>query len=123
MIRLLFDQNISYRVVKQLQTAFPTIVGVRECGLYNADDYQIWEYARQNQYTVVTFDKDIPAIGSVRGFPPKIIWLRTGNLSNLAIAALFTEHLNEFTDFIANEKKGCLMVYLDSFPNDQTVKE
>ncbi len=73
MIRLLFDQNISYRVVKQLKELLPDTVGVREVGLLNADDFIIWEYARRENYVIVTFDKDILLIGSVRGFPPKII--------------------------------------------------
>lgn len=81
-------------------------------GLINADDFEIWEYARQHDYTVVTFDKDIPAIGSVRGFPPKGIWLRTGNLSNQAVLALFHERSEQFAEFIANDRKGCLLVYL-----------
>ena len=122
-MRLLFDQNISYRVVKQLKTIFPNVIGVRECGLFNTDDYQILEYARQNDYTVVTFDKDIPTIGSVKGFLPKIIWLRTGNLSNQGIVALFTDHSDQFVAFIANERKGCLMVYSNSGPNNQTREE
>lgn len=122
-MRLLFDQNISFRVVKQLKTTFPDVIGVRECGLFNADDYQIWEYARQNNYTVVSFDKDIPDIGSVRGFPPKIIWLRTGNLSNPSIIALFNDHADQFAAFIANEKKGCLMVYPSSVPDNQITEE
>lgn len=121
-MRLLFDQNISFRVVKQLKALFPDIIGVWEAGLINADDYEIWEYARQHGYTVVTFDKDIPAIGSVRGFPPKIIWLRTGNLNNLGIVSLFINHTEQFNDFIARHNKGCLMVYLpfttDSNPQD-----
>lgn len=111
-MRLLFDQNVSFRVVKQLKPVLPDIVGVREVGLMNADDFEIWEYARQNDYTVVTFDKDIPAIESVRGFPPKVIWLRTGNLSNQAVLTLFHERSEQFAEFIANDRKGCLMVYL-----------
>jgi predicted nuclease of predicted toxin-antitoxin system len=110
-------------VVKQLKVTFPDALGVRECGLYNADDYEIWEYARLNQYTVVTFDKDIPTIGSVKGFPPKIIWLRTGNLSNSAIVSLFVDHLDQFISFIANEKIGCLMVYSNSSADNQTIEE
>jgi predicted nuclease of predicted toxin-antitoxin system len=116
MMRLLLDQNISFRVARQLKSTFPEVVGVRECGLDNADDYQIWEYALTNNYTVVTFDKDIPAIGSVKGYPPKIIWLRTGNSSNSAVVSLFIDHANEFGAFIANDKKGCLMVYSSSAP-------
>ena len=122
-MRLLFDQNISFRVVKQLKATFPDVIGIRECGLFNADDYRIWEYARQNGYTVVKFDKDIPAIGSVKGFPPKIIWLRTGNLNNSVIVSLFINRLDEFVAFINNERKGCLMVYPDSVPDNQITEE
>ncbi|MBC3788130.1 DUF5615 family PIN-like protein [Spirosoma utsteinense] len=122
-MRLLFDQNISFRVVKQLKATFSEVTGVRECGLLNADDYQIWEYARQNNYSVVSFDKDIPDIGSVKGFPPKIIWLRTGNMSNQSILSLFLDHFEEFDAFIADEKKGCLMVYSNPALTNQTTEE
>lgn len=110
-MRLLFDQNISYRVVKQLKGLLPECVGVKEVGLLNADDFEIWEYAKQQNYTVVTFDKDIPMIGSVRGFPPKIIWLRIGNANNLKLISLITERREEFQVFIEQPNKGCLMVY------------
>lgn len=40
-MRLLFDQNISYRVVKQLKALLPNIVGVKEVGLLDADDFEI----------------------------------------------------------------------------------
>ena len=111
MIRLLLDQNISFRVLKQLKSNLPNTVGVQEVGLLNADDYEIWEYARQNDYVVVTFDKDIPMIGSVKGFPPKIIWLRTGNMSNQALVNLLLNRLDEFIDFNNRQSKGCLLVY------------
>ena len=119
-MRLLFDQNISFRVVKQLKALLPDIKSIRECGLFNADDYEIWEYARQNDYTVVTVDKDIPTIGSVKGFPPKIIWLRTGNIKNQVIVLLFEERSSEFVDFINNEQTGCMMIYPDSKPDNET---
>lgn len=59
----------------------------------------------------MTFDKDIPMIGSVRGFPPKIIWLRTGNMSNQALVSLLLNRLDEFIDFTSRQNKGCLLVY------------
>ena len=106
MMRLLFDQNISYRVVKQLKTTLPDSIG---------------EYARREDYVVVTFDKDIPLIGSVKGFPPKIIWLRTGNIKNQVIIDLFTNRREEFIQFINRQNKGCLLVYqqaTDSNPSE-----
>jgi predicted nuclease of predicted toxin-antitoxin system len=110
-MRLLFDQNSSYRVVKQLKPVLPDIAGVQEVGLLDADDYEIWEYARQQNYTIVTFDRDIPMIGSVRGFPPKIIWLRNGNANNLKLISLITNRIGEFQAFINRQNKGCLLVY------------
>lgn len=112
-MRLLFDQNISFRVVKQLKPSFPETIGVREAGLYNADDFQIWEFASTNGYTVVTFDKDLPDIGAVRGFPPKIIWLRTGNVDNQALVNLFLARADDFHQFINSADSGTLLVYLD----------
>ena len=119
-MRLLFDQNISFRVVKQLKSIFPDAIGVRECGLFNADDMTIWEFARQNDYTVVTFDKDLPSIGSVKGFPPRIIWLRTGNLSNESLISLFTTRADQFSAFVNNDKNGCLLVYIDTASDNLT---
>ena len=118
-MKLLFDQNISFRVVNQLRAVLSESVGVGEVGLLNADDFQIWEYARQHGFSVVTFDRDIPDIGAVRGFPPKIIWLRTGNLTNRAIVALFNERMGEFAEFVANGRKGCLQVFLAQNPENE----
>lgn len=110
-MRLLFDQNISFRVVRKLKPLLSDIAGVAEVGLLNADDYEVWEYAKQHDYTVVTFDRDIPMIGSVRGFPPKIIWLRIGNTNNQQLVSFITDRLPEFVEFIARRNKGCLQVY------------
>ncbi|GAB2565128.1 hypothetical protein GCM10027190_13040 [Spirosoma areae] len=43
-MKLLLDQNISFRVVKKLKEHFPIVEGVRENGLYDKDDRAIWEF-------------------------------------------------------------------------------
>lgn len=57
-MKLLFDQNISFRIVSKLKDTFPEAQQVRELGLENSTDREIWEYAKRNDYTVVTFDAD-----------------------------------------------------------------
>ncbi len=57
-MKLLFDQNISFRVVRELTEYFPEAKQVRELNLENTTDRQIWEYAKQNGYTIITFDSD-----------------------------------------------------------------
>lgn len=58
-MKLLLDQNISFRVVKKLKNHFSIVEGVRECGLNNKDDRTIREFCRQNSYTIITFDEDL----------------------------------------------------------------
>jgi len=41
-MKLLFDQNISYRLVSQVQDMLPESRQIRECGLENSTDKQIW---------------------------------------------------------------------------------
>ena len=85
-MKLLFDQNISYRIVPKLSDCFPECKQVRELGLTNAEDVDIWDYARKNNYVIVTFDADFYDISLISGCPPKIIWFRTGNLTTNQIA-------------------------------------
>jgi len=79
---LLFDQNISYRLVSKLSDYYPGCQQVHKLGLTNAEDIDIWDYARKNNYAIVTFDADFYDIGLLNGCPPKIIWLRTGKFDN-----------------------------------------
>ena len=86
-MRLLLDQNISFRVAKIIADRFPIVKQVRELGLENSTDIEIWEYAKSNSFTIVTFDSDFYDLSVVRGCPPKIIWLRIGNSSTENIAS------------------------------------
>ena len=57
-MKLLFDQNISFRILKRVIDFIPSANQVRTLGLENAKDIEIWNYARENGYTIVTFDTD-----------------------------------------------------------------
>ena len=99
-MKLLFDQNISFRVVDKISQVFPDAKQVRELGLENAFDIKIWEYAKNNEYTIVTFDADFYDLASLQGHPPKIIWLRFGNTTTSFIAKIFIEKQNLIEEFI-----------------------
>lgn len=57
-MKLLLDQNISYRVVAKIKAAFPFCESVKELNLWDQDDYEIWKFALMHNYCVVTFDED-----------------------------------------------------------------
>ena len=93
-MRLLFDQNISFRITKKLIDLFPNCKHVSDCGLMDCNDSDIWKYARKNDYSIVTFDSDFYDISVINGYPPKIIWVRSGNLTTKEMVKLMTHNKN-----------------------------
>ena len=98
-MKLLLDQNISFRVSKIISDRYPIVKQVRELGLENSTDIEIWAYAKSNNYTIVTFDSDFYDLSVFRGCPPKIIWLRIGNSSTENIAKVLIDNFELIKDF------------------------
>ena len=69
-MKLLFDQNISFKIVSKIRDIFPDAKQVRDVNLENASDTSIWDFAKKEKYCVVTFDSDFYDLSLVRGFPP-----------------------------------------------------
>jgi predicted nuclease of predicted toxin-antitoxin system len=101
-VNILLDQNISFRVVGLLSSSFEDVKQVRQVGLTNASDLEIWNYALRNNYLIVTFDSDFIDLSNLKGFPPKIIWLRFGNSSNVKIANKLLSKVVDIKEFIVN---------------------
>lgn len=76
---LLFDHNLSPRLKRRLQDIFPGSVHVQSQGLERADDAEVWAYARDGGFVVVTKDSDFNDLSLALGSPPKVVWLRIGN--------------------------------------------
>lgn len=73
---------------------------VRDLGIENYSDFEIWKYAKSNNFSIVTFDADFADIANIKGCPPKIIWLRTGNMSTKNIIEILNIHKTVITIFI-----------------------
>ncbi len=72
-MKLLFDHNLSPRLVSLLADAYPNSSHLYLLGLDTADDHVVWEYARAQDYIIVTKDSDFNELSLSRGFPPKLI--------------------------------------------------
>lgn len=107
-MKLLLDQNISFRFLDQLSARFPGSTQTRIAGLEHASDFHVWEYAKQNDSTIVTKDMDFYELALVRGIPPKIVWLRCGNVSNRYLLALLLKESDTIAAFIAEPESICL---------------
>ncbi len=107
---LLFDQNISYRILKELLPSFPESKQLREVGLEGKQDREIWKWAKDNRFAIVSFDADFVDLAMLFGFPPKVIWLRLGNSSTSRIASHLLAKSKEITAFLENGEEGILKI-------------
>ena len=91
-MKLLFDENLSPKLPRLLETLFPGSAHVRECGLKGFPDEDVWEYARANGFIILSKDSDFQQRSLLYGHPPKIVWLRIGNCTRHQIVQLITSH-------------------------------
>ena len=110
-MKLLIDQNLSPVLAKYFIDFFDASIHVQDLGLDASDDIFVWEFAKSNNFTIVTKDSDFNNIVTLLGFPPKVIWLRKGNCSTSQIKELITEHLELITSFINDTENGILSIY------------
>jgi len=87
-MKLLFDQNISHKILKVLSEEFTGSTSVKNENLVLGSDRSIWEFAKKSNFTIVTQDSDFNDFNLLYGFPPKIIWIRTGNLRTNELAII-----------------------------------
>ena len=93
-MKLLFDENLSFRLVPALADIYPESTHVREIGLLGADDLQVWNFAAEHGLMLVSKDTDFYERSLVFGAPPKIIWLRVGNCTvNETVTLLRSQYI------------------------------
>lgn len=102
-MKLLFDQNLSPKLVKLLGDLFPNSLHVRDVGLNRADDAVVWKYAQDNSLTICSKDSDMHQRSFVLGFPPKVVWVRLGNCSTGDVEKLLRRRFTAVEAFIADD--------------------
>jgi predicted nuclease of predicted toxin-antitoxin system len=110
-VKLLFDRNLSDRLVKELELPFPGSAHVRNVGLAAAADSEVWQYARTNGFTIVSKDSDFHERSVMEGFPPKVIWIRRGNCSTDMIVEIMRSHQRVIQEFDHDKQASVLVLY------------
>ena len=108
---LLFDQNLSPSLVNLLADIYPGSVHVDRMGLPTAPDREVWDYARQHDYIVVTKDADFSELSLLLGFPPKVIWIRRGNCSTRDIERLLRENYGAIAVLSDTPNSGIISLF------------
>ena len=109
-MKLLFDENLSPKLVGRVADMFPDSAHVHDCGLGASDDAQIWQFAREQGFAIVSKDLDFYDRSILHGSPPKLIWLRTGNCSTRHIESLLRNFLTAIHHFAADPNESLLIL-------------
>jgi len=88
-MKILLGANISWKLINRLKPVFGECAHVDLIGLdAPAVDIDIWNYALDNGYIIITKDNDFANLLELNGFPPKVVLLKTGNNSSRALMEL-----------------------------------
>ncbi|KAA6458637.1 hypothetical protein DYQ86_18950 [Acidobacteria bacterium AB60] len=114
-MKLLSDENLSHRLANALADIYPGSVQLRDCGLRGATDEDVWRYAKENDFVIVSKDSDFSQRSSLRGAPPKVIWLRVGNCTT-ARADFVLRNATAMLNAFESGKEACLVL---KYPREQ----
>lgn len=114
-MKILLDANISWKPVNILTPAFGECAHVDFIGQNTgiktpADDKDIWDYALNNGYIIITKDNDFLDLLELKGFPPKVVLLKTGNNNSKALADLLLSAKSKIEN-LKNNEYGLLEIY------------
>ena len=98
-MKLLLDQNLSPNLIAPLINQYPGSIHVRDVGLQNGSDDDVWNYAKKNDLVIVSKDYDFHQRSFLFGAPPKVIWIKRGNCSTSTILTVLLHHHKDLADF------------------------
>ncbi|WP_031436461.1 DUF5615 family PIN-like protein [Methylobacter tundripaludum] len=105
-MKLLFDENLSRRIVPFIQDSYPGSTQVALIGLERV----IRQYAINNDYVIVTQDADFYEMGLIHGQPPKIVWLKMGNHSKTTTIKTLLDNKQAIGQALIIDNKACIEI-------------
>jgi predicted nuclease of predicted toxin-antitoxin system len=110
-MKILLDENLSFKLKSKLRSVFPNLVHVSDIRLTGQEDESIFEYARNNNFdAIITNDEDYYWLSLLKGSPPKIIWLRTGNMTTNNLVTVLSAKQHEIEYFLLEPNEICLEI-------------
>ena len=109
-MKLLFDENLSPRLVERLADVYPESQHVSGVDLGAAQDFAVWEYAKRYGFAIVSKDSDFAERSVLESGPPKVIWIRLGNCSTTEVERLLRSTHETVRAFIQKDRETCLLL-------------
>lgn len=109
-MKLLFDENLSPRLAEALADLYPGSLHLRDCGLRGVSDIEVWKYAQENGFAIVSKDSDFSQRSFLLGSPPKVIWLRIGNCTTTRVDFVLRNAAERIHTFMTSGEESCLVL-------------
>lgn len=109
-MKLLLDQNLAPALARRLADVWPGSRHVRDCGLERASDLEVWMYAIQEAFVIVSKDADFHQLSFLRGAPPKVIWVRKGNCSTNDVERIIRDNDEAIRAFLEQAEGSFLAI-------------
>ena len=110
-MKLLFDQNLSRKLVTRLADIFPNASHVQLHGLAEKTDTEVWDFAKLNDFCIVTQDADFTERSRLYSSPPKVVWLRCGNAPTNQVETLSHSGQEAIQELLSNSSIHCLELH------------
>ncbi|MEO5925556.1 MAG: DUF5615 family PIN-like protein [Bryobacteraceae bacterium] len=111
-MKLLFDENLSRKLVLRLADLFPGSTHVSEIELTRSRDSAIFDRAARDGFTIVTTDADFFELVTMFGPPPQVIWLRRWTHPTRDAERLLRKHAIRIAAFESDAESGILVLEL-----------
>ena len=108
-MKLLIDNNLSFKLAHSLQSSFPGSVHIKDVLTVTSDDISIWNYAKEHGFAILTKDDDFDDRSQLEGCPPKIVHLICGNKSTLHILNLILQEQSSIQLFGDSDSENCIL--------------
>lgn len=110
-MKLLLDQNLSRKLVTRLADIFPNASHVQLHGLAEKTDTEVWDFAKLNDFCIVTQDADFTERSRLYSSPPKVVWLRCGNAPTNQVETLIRSGQEAIQELLSNSNLHCLELH------------
>jgi len=100
-MRIWVDAQMSPAIAMWISNNYAvSAVAIRDLGLRDAEDKEIFEAARQEKAVVMTKDSDFVLLLDKLGPPPQVIWVTCVNTSNARLKEILTNTLPKALDLL-----------------------
>lgn len=109
-MKLLIDENLPKSLVRILEPHFPDCIHVKQLQLTEKEDADLWLYAKQHGFSIISKDKDFQQMSVLLGAPPKVIWLHMGNNPASRVVELLGREMTAIKHFLGHPSRALLIL-------------